>query len=96
MVSHLSQNQSITFFPDYDIKVLTVASDPTEGYARFIRSAKNYKIDVETLGMGTEWLGGNMKHQGGGYKVNLLKKALQPLKDSRTIILFTDRFDVEY
>ncbi|XP_037038309.1 procollagen-lysine,2-oxoglutarate 5-dioxygenase isoform X2 [Bradysia coprophila] len=81
---------------DYDIKILTVASDPTEGYNRFIRSAKHYKIDVETLGMGAEWLGGNMKHQGGGYKVNLLKKAIQPLKDTKTIILFTDSYDVVY
>lgn len=46
--------------------------------------------------MGAEWLGGNMKHQGGGYKVNLLKKAIQPLKDTQTIILFTDRFDFEF
>lgn len=35
-----------------------------------------------------------MHHQGGGYKVNLFKKAMEPLKDSQKIILFTDRFDV--
>lgn len=34
-------------FADVDVKVITVASDETEGYQRFIRSAQYYNIDVK-------------------------------------------------
>lgn len=44
--------------------------------------------------MGEEWKGGDMSKPGGGYKVNLLKKAVEPHKDSDQIILFTDSYDV--
>ncbi|EDV97127.1 GH16659, partial [Drosophila grimshawi] len=77
------------------IKVFTVASEPTDGYRRYIRSAKVYDIEVTTLGMGEEWKGGDMKSAGGGFKINLLRKAIEPLKDAEdTIILFTDSYDV--
>lgn len=47
---------------------------------------------VETLGMHEEWQGGQMDSYGGGYKINLLRKALEPYKDDdRKIVLFTDR-----
>lgn len=69
-----------------------MASEPTDGYLRYIRSAKYYGIPVETLGMGKPWEGGDMKFPGGGYKVNLLKTALEKYNDDdTTIILFTDR-----
>lgn len=72
--------------------MFTVASDETEGYRRFIRSAEYYNIAVETLGLGEKWLGGDMNSQGGGYKINLLKEAVKPFKDDKEkIILFTDR-----
>lgn len=72
--------------------VFTVASDPTDGYLRYIRSAKHYGINVKTLGLGSEWLGGDMTRAGGGYKMNLLKEALKEYKsDENRIILFTDR-----
>lgn len=42
--------------------------------------------------MGKPWEGGDMKFPGGGYKVNLLKTALEKYNDDdTTIILFTDR-----
>lgn len=42
--------------------------------------------------MHAEWLGGNMDSYGGGYKINLLRDALEPYKnDDKKIILFTDR-----
>jgi procollagen-lysine,2-oxoglutarate 5-dioxygenase, invertebrate len=45
--------------------------------------------------MGKTWKGGDMNYPGGGYKVNLLKEALKPLKkDENTIVLFTDSYDV--
>lgn len=42
--------------------------------------------------MHEEWLGGHMNSHGGGYKINLLRDALEPYKDDdKKIILFTDR-----
>ncbi|TDG49724.1 hypothetical protein AWZ03_003962 [Drosophila navojoa] len=79
------------------IKVFTVATEPTDGYRRYIRSAQVYDIEVQTLGLGEEWQGGDMKGLGGGYKINLLRKAVQELKDAEdTIILFTDSYDVVF
>lgn len=44
--------------------------------------------------MHEEWLGGQMDSYGGGYKINLLRDALEPYKDDeKKIILFTDRWD---
>lgn len=75
--------------------VFTVASNRTEGYQRYIRSAKRYGIEVTTLGLGKPWLGGDMKRLGGGYKINLLRSALKPYKsDDDRIVLFTDSYDV--
>ncbi|EDW70891.1 procollagen-lysine,2-oxoglutarate 5-dioxygenase [Drosophila virilis] len=77
------------------IKVFTVATEPTDGYRRYVRSANVYDIEVTTLGMGEEWQGGDMKSAGGGFKINLLRKAIEDLKDEEdTIILFTDSYDV--
>lgn len=107
-----------------DVKVFTVASEVTEGYQQYIRSASYYNVEVivektteishlnemnkkcfnfflyrfyslkiETLGMNEEWLGGHMGSYGGGYKINLLRNALEPYKgDDKKIILFTDRY----
>ncbi|XP_062554119.1 procollagen-lysine,2-oxoglutarate 5-dioxygenase [Armigeres subalbatus] len=75
--------------------VFTVASNETEGYVRYIRSAKHYGIEVTTLGLGKPWLGGDMTRLGGGYKINLLRDALKPYKaDDGRIVLFTDSYDV--
>ncbi|XP_059611971.1 procollagen-lysine,2-oxoglutarate 5-dioxygenase [Phlebotomus argentipes] len=78
-----------------NVLVFTVASDPVEGYLRYIRSASFYGIDVQTLGMGEKWRGGDMSSVGGGYKVNLLRKALEPYKNEKDkVVLFTDSYDV--
>lgn len=100
-----------------------MASDETEGYQRYIRSANYYNIEVnnhflsdyspkilqlnnitfpfisilmlqvETLGLHEKWQGGSMESYGGGYKINLLRDALEPYKDDvDKIILFTDRY----
>lgn len=37
-----------------------------------------------------------MKHPGGGYKVNLLREAVAPYKDTDRLILFTDSYDVMF
>lgn len=79
-----------------DVTVLTVATDDNHGLERFLRSAKVFDINVEILGRGEKWSGGDMNFAGGGQKVNLLKDKLNELVKSETnkdhIILFTDRF----
>ncbi|XP_039763256.1 procollagen-lysine,2-oxoglutarate 5-dioxygenase 1 isoform X3 [Pararge aegeria] len=81
------------------VKVFTVATEDTHGLQRFLRSTKMHGIDVEILGMGQKWDGGNMKNPGGGQKVKLLKQkilSMQKLPDREQIIIFTDSYDVMY
>ena len=45
------------------------------------------------IGFGLKWEGGDMRSRGGGFKVNLLRKALEPYRNnSQQIIIFTDRY----
>lgn len=80
-----------------DVVVLTVATENNHGLERFLRSCKVYGIEVEVLGMGDTWTGGDMSHPGGGQKVNLLKDKLNELSKSEKakemIVLFTDRYN---
>jgi hypothetical protein len=53
-------------------------------------------LDVEVLGLGDKWEGGDVRlGPGGGQKVNLVKTALEKLKqqpDFETrVVMFTDR-----
>nr|CAD7196666.1 unnamed protein product [Timema douglasi] len=79
-----------------DFLLVTVATNQTDGYKRFIRSAKIYDIPVKVLGMGEKWKGGDIRNgAAGGFKVNLLKKELAKFQnDKEKIILFTDSYDV--
>ena len=80
-----------------NLTLITVASEQTDGFKRFMRSAKHYDYDVKVLGMGKPWKGGDMNFPGGGYKVNLLKEALTDLvveKGKEHIVMFTDSYDV--
>lgn len=61
----------------------------------FVGSSKNnLSFQVITLGLNRKWEGGDMSSYGGGYKVNLLKEAVEELDDQHkdSIILFTDRY----
>ncbi|KAL7632452.1 UNVERIFIED_CONTAM: hypothetical protein RMT77_017228 [Armadillidium vulgare] len=74
---------------------ITIASNETNGYKRFMRSASIYSFSPKVLGMGSAWLGGDMKYAGGGYKVNLFRKEIEKHKDKKDlVILFTDSYDV--
>lgn len=74
---------------------ITVATNETDGYKRFMRSAQVYSIHPKVLSMGKPWLGGDMNYAGGGYKVNLLKEELEKHKnDENLIVLFSDSYDV--
>ncbi|KAK4880735.1 hypothetical protein RN001_008881 [Aquatica leii] len=82
-----------------DILVYTVATSETDGFQRYTRSAIEYGIKPNILGWGEGWKGGeNIRYRpGGGWKINLLKKALEPYKDDKNrIVLFTDGYDVMF
>ncbi|EDV23843.1 uncharacterized protein TRIADDRAFT_50405 [Trichoplax adhaerens] len=75
---------------------LTVASDCTDGFQRFNRSCRIYDLNCKILGMNKIWKGGSMEFPGGGYKINLLRRELERLKDKDDIIIVTDSYDVIY
>lgn len=76
--------------------VVTVATESTSGFKRYMRSVDKNQIPVKVLGMGEEWKGGDMANSvGGGQKVLMMRKALESHKDDKEmIILFTDSYDV--
>lgn len=80
----------------YELLVVTVATEETDGFKRFMRSTDKYDVNVKVVGMGTEWRGGDVANwPGGGQKINLLKEALEEYKDRHDLILlFSDSYDV--
>ncbi|XP_016839853.1 procollagen-lysine,2-oxoglutarate 5-dioxygenase isoform X1 [Nasonia vitripennis] len=81
-----------------DALVFTVATNETEGFRRYLRSTEvnGFGDNVRVLGLGQAWRGGEIKlYAGGGQKVNLLKEAIEEIKDDPDqIVLFTDSYDV--
>ncbi|XP_040918271.1 procollagen-lysine,2-oxoglutarate 5-dioxygenase 1 isoform X2 [Toxotes jaculatrix] len=83
--------------PEEKLLVVTVATKETDGFRRFLRSAKHFNYTVKVLGRGEKWRGGDyMSAPGGGQKVRLLKGALEEMKDEDKIILFIDSYDVVF
>ncbi|XP_078144153.1 procollagen-lysine,2-oxoglutarate 5-dioxygenase 1 isoform X2 [Centroberyx gerrardi] len=83
--------------PKEKLLVVTVATEETDGFRRFLRSAKHFNYTVKVLGRGQKWSGGDyMTAPGGGQKVRLLKAALEAMKDEEKIILFIDSYDVVF
>ncbi|XP_074537637.1 procollagen-lysine,2-oxoglutarate 5-dioxygenase 1 isoform X2 [Halichoeres trimaculatus] len=77
--------------------VLTVATKETDGFKRFMRSAKHFNYTVKVIGQGEEWRGSDyMSTPGGGQKIRLLKAALEEMKAEDKIILFIDSYDVVF
>ncbi|KAM5142262.1 procollagen-lysine,2-oxoglutarate 5-dioxygenase 1 [Mantella aurantiaca] len=67
--------------------VLTVATEETDGFRRFQRSAQCFNYKVKVLGLGEEW-------HGDGQRVRLLKAALEQYADNEDqIVLFTESYD---
>ncbi|KAG9269442.1 procollagen-lysine,2-oxoglutarate 5-dioxygenase 3-like [Astyanax mexicanus] len=79
-----------------ELLVITAATEETDGFHRFMRTAREFNYTVKVLGLGEEWRGGDVaKTVGGGQKVRWLKKEMQKHKDKQnTIILFVDSYDV--
>ena len=72
---------------------MTVATSETDGFKRYLRSAKLHNINGKVLGMGEVWKGGDdmANSPGGGHKVNLLKVHLflKVRKSQKQIKLFS-------
>ncbi|KAM4738084.1 procollagen-lysine,2-oxoglutarate 5-dioxygenase 1 isoform 2-T2 [Anableps anableps] len=83
--------------PEDKLLVLTVATKETDGFRRFLRSAKHFNYTVKVLGRGEKWRGGDyMSAPGGGQKVRLLKAALLEMKSEDQVILFIDSYDLVF
>ncbi|KAM9317218.1 procollagen-lysine,2-oxoglutarate 5-dioxygenase 2 [Gastrophryne carolinensis] len=81
--------------PTDKLLVLTVATKETDGFLRFMQSAKHFNYSVKVLGKGQDWKGGDVANSiGGGQKVRLLKEELESLADQDLVVLFTDSYDV--
>ena len=75
-------------FYNNKIQCVSVASDPVDGFNRFIESTKVYGFPYKILGMGKPWGGNDMiKGPGGGYKVVYLENIYHNLK-----IVMTDLY----
>ncbi|XP_056454742.1 procollagen-lysine,2-oxoglutarate 5-dioxygenase 1 isoform X1 [Gadus chalcogrammus] len=80
-----------------DLLVLTVATAETDGFSRFLRSAKLFNYTVKVLGRGEKWQGGDYMAPGGGQRIRLLKAALEEMKEEQEkTILFIDSYDVVF
>uniref|UniRef100_A0A8C1RNS9 Procollagen-lysine,2-oxoglutarate 5-dioxygenase 1 n=1 Tax=Cyprinus carpio TaxID=7962 RepID=A0A8C1RNS9_CYPCA len=85
----------LLLFPYNYLLVLTVATQETDGFRRFLRSAKHFNYTIRVLGKGETWKGGDyMSPPGGGQKVRLLKSALEDIQEENKVILFVDSYDV--
>uniref|UniRef100_W5MDY2 Procollagen-lysine,2-oxoglutarate 5-dioxygenase 1 n=1 Tax=Lepisosteus oculatus TaxID=7918 RepID=W5MDY2_LEPOC len=84
--------------PEENLLVLTVATKETDGFQRFMRSAKFFNYTIKkVLGRGEKWRGGGyLTPPGGGQKVRLLKSALEKMEKEDQIILFIDSYDVAF
>jgi GR25 family glycosyltransferase involved in LPS biosynthesis len=82
-------------FYENRIQVVTVGTDPVDGYKRFVDSANMYSFPFECLGFGEPWGGNDMAQgPGGGHKVVLLKQYLERFDDDdERLILFSDCYD---
>ena len=82
-----------------DLLLITVATENSDGFKRYLRSSQVNGLQGKVVGMGEEWLGGDKDHHGGGFKINLLRKEVgNLLKNSEDpdnlIIMFTESYDV--
>uniref|UniRef100_A0AAX7SR57 PLOD1-3-like GT domain-containing protein n=1 Tax=Astatotilapia calliptera TaxID=8154 RepID=A0AAX7SR57_ASTCA len=90
-------NSEVEGIPEDKLLVVTVATKETDGYRRFLRTAKHFNYTVKVLGRDQKWKGGDyMSAPGGGQKVRLLKEGLKEMKDDGQIILFIDSYDVVF
>ena len=74
--------------------LITVATDENDCVKRYRNSCLKYGINPVILGLDDKWKGGDMAAgQGGGQKINFLKRYLQDISTNK-LIVFTDSYDV--
>ncbi|XP_055005910.1 multifunctional procollagen lysine hydroxylase and glycosyltransferase LH3-like [Boleophthalmus pectinirostris] len=92
LLLHSSVEAEQRRFSPEDLLVITAATEETDGFKRFMKTAAQFNYTVKVLGLGEEWRGGDVaKTVGGGQKVRWLKKELLKHKDDpHKVILFVD------
>ena len=79
--------------PEPPLLGLTVATEDKSELRRLLDSGRRYGLDIEPLGLGRPWRGGDLDNRpGGGQKINLLRPALEKLPPERPV-LFVDGYD---
>uniref|UniRef100_A0AAQ4PCN4 Procollagen-lysine, 2-oxoglutarate 5-dioxygenase 2 n=1 Tax=Gasterosteus aculeatus aculeatus TaxID=481459 RepID=A0AAQ4PCN4_GASAC len=96
LINHLKMLSALwkLFYLAEKLLVLTVATEETDGFLRFMQSAGYFKYNV--LGMGQTWKGGDVGRSiGGGQRVRLLKEAMEDLADQEDlVVLSVDSYDL--
>ena len=78
-------------FVDGNIHLCTVATDEKKAH-KLKQSAIKQNANLINLGEGVVWEGGDMKGQGGGHKINLVKEYIKDKRDT-DIFIFLDGYD---
>ncbi|KAM6908893.1 multifunctional procollagen lysine hydroxylase and glycosyltransferase LH3 [Xenentodon cancila] len=81
-----------------NLLVITAATEATDGFNRFVRTAKEFNYTLKVLGLGQDWKGGDVARTvGGGQKVRWLKEELLKHADRKDlVIMFVDSYDVVF
>ncbi|CAM2110727.1 unnamed protein product [Caretta caretta] len=79
-----------------NLLLITAATEQTEGYERFMHTARYFNYTVKTLGLGEEWRGGDVARTvGGGQKVRWLKEEMaKHAEREELVVMFVDSYDV--
>uniref|UniRef100_A0A8C0JA32 PLOD1-3-like GT domain-containing protein n=1 Tax=Chelonoidis abingdonii TaxID=106734 RepID=A0A8C0JA32_CHEAB len=90
----LSQWNPAPFCPTENLLLITAATEQTEGYKRFLRTARYF--NYTTLGLGEQWRGGDVARTvGGGQKVRWLKDEMaKHAEREELVVMFVDSYDV--
>ncbi|XP_058874995.1 multifunctional procollagen lysine hydroxylase and glycosyltransferase LH3 [Acipenser ruthenus] len=82
--------------PSENLLVITAATRETDGFKRFMRTARQFNYTVKVLGLGEDWKGGDVARTvGGGQKVRWLKEEMeQHAERDELVVMFVDSYDV--
>ena len=89
--SNILSSSRYDLFVDGNIHLCTVATDEAKGH-KLKQSAIKQNANLINLGKGVVWEGGDMKTQGGGHKINLVKEYIKDKRDT-DIFIFLDGYD---
>ncbi|CAD5212681.1 unnamed protein product [Bursaphelenchus okinawaensis] len=95
LATFIALSLAINTKKDLKVHLVTVATENTDGLKRLKASAEHYGYQLNVLGMGQKWNGGDMQTAGGGQKIRLFREGIKHLsEDESTLILFVDAYDV--